>query len=114
MADCRQGRVPRNKGPMRVISRKKLREFWADHPDAEVALTAWYKTARKARWLKFADVRAVFPSADQVGKCVVFNIGGNKYRLIAIISPSWRRLYVCFVLTHREYDREHWKGDCEC
>jgi mRNA interferase HigB len=99
---------------MHVISRKKLRGFWANHPDAESPLTAWYKAARKARWRRFADVRAVFPSADQVGKCVVFKIGGNKYRLIAIISPNWRRLYVRFVLTHREYDREGWKDDCEC
>jgi mRNA interferase HigB len=99
---------------MHVISRKKLREFWARHPEAAAPLTAWYKTARKARWRMFADIRAVFPGADQVGKCVVFNIGGNKYRLIAIVSPNWRKLYVRFVLTHREYDRENWKDDCEC
>jgi len=99
---------------MHVISKKKLREFWDGHPDAEAPLLAWYKTMRKANWRKFADIRAVFPSADQVGKCVVFNIGGNKYRLIAIVSRSWRRLYVRFVLTHREYDREDWKADCEC
>lgn len=99
---------------MHVISRKKLREFWANHPDAEAPLTAWYKIARKARWRRFADIRAVLPGADQVGKCVVFNIGGNKYRLIAIISRRWRKLYVRFVLTHREYDRENWKDDCEC
>ena len=56
---------------------------------------------------------APFPSADQVGKCIVFYIGGNKYRLIAIIR-GWRRVYVRFVVTHKEYDRDSWKKDCEC
>ena len=99
---------------MHVISRKKLREFGEQHPDAEGPLTAWYKTVRKARWQKFADVRAAYPSADQVGKCIVFNIGGNKYRLIVIIPPDWRRVYIRFVLTHKDYDRGGWKVDCEC
>jgi mRNA interferase HigB len=99
---------------MHVISRRKLREFWEEHPDAETPLSAWYKTAKKAQWQKFADVRAEYPSADQVGKCIVFNIGGNKYRLIVIISPNWRKVYVRFVLTHKDYDQGGWKHDCAC
>jgi mRNA interferase HigB len=99
---------------MHVISRRKLQEFWGDHPEAETPLAAWYKTARKATWRTFAEVRAVFASADRVGKCIVFNIGGNKYRLIVIVSPNWHRLYVRFVLTHKDYDRGDWKGDCGC
>jgi mRNA interferase HigB len=97
---------------MHVISRKKLREFWLVHPDAEMPLSAWYKAARKARWQRFADIRAVFPNADRVGKCIIFNTGGNKDRLIAITSRNWRRIYIRHVLTHREYDRGSWKGDC--
>ena len=69
---------------------------------------------RKARWRKFADVRGPYPHADQVGKCTVFNIGGNKFRLIVIILPDWHRVLVRFVLTHQEYDQGKWKEDCAC
>lgn len=97
---------------MRVISRKKLREFWTEHPDAEEPLLAWYQVVRKATWEKFADVRATFPSADKVGDCTVFNIGGNKYRLIGLIFYESYRVYVRHVLTHKEYDKGKWKDDC--
>ena len=99
---------------MHVISVKRLREFWAKWPDAEEPLRAWYRVANKAEWGNFADVREVFPHADQVGRCTVFNVGGNKYRLIVVIHFNRGRLYVRHVLTHREYDREKWKEDCEC
>lgn len=94
---------------MHVISEKALREFWANHPDAEIPLQAWHRVAEHAEWEKFADVRAVYPSADQVGKFTVFNIGGNKYRLIAAIHFNRGKLYVRHVLTHEEYDRGDWK-----
>ena len=68
---------------MHIISRRKLREFCKDHPDAEEALDHGYNAARKAQWRNLADLRATCGSADQVGKFVVFKIGGNKYRLIA-------------------------------
>jgi mRNA interferase HigB len=99
---------------MHVISKRRLREFWEKHRDAQGPLTNWYKTARKARWQKFADVRAPFPSADLVGKCIIFNMGGNKYRLIAIVTRNWRKLLIRFVLTHKEYDKGNWKKDCGC
>ena len=99
---------------MHVISKRKLREFWEMHPDARTPLSSWHKVASKARWTKFADVRVPYPHADQVGKCIVFNIGGNKYRLIVIITRDWRRVLVRFVLTHKEYDRQKWQDDCVC
>ena len=92
---------------MHVLSRKMLRAFWEDYPDAESALEAW----QKADWQTFADVRALFPHADQVDKFTVFNIGGNKYRLITVIHYNRRKVYVRDVLTHKEYDRDKWKDD---
>ena len=99
---------------MRVISRKRLAEFWSDHPDARKPLEAWYKLSLKADWASLADVRKVFPHADGVeldcGLLVtVFNIGGNKYRLITRVIYPYRRIYVKVVLTHKDYDRDHWK-----
>ena len=64
---------------------RRLREFWAEHPDAEASLRSWYRVAKQARWQRFTDVRAHYRSADQVGKFTVFNIAGNAYRLITVI-----------------------------
>jgi mRNA interferase HigB len=95
---------------MHVISRRKLREFWTIHPDARVALERWYKLARKAEWESFDEVRVVFGRrVDRVGKLVVFDIGGNKYRLIAAIHYNRGTVFVRYVLTHAEYDRGEWK-----
>ncbi len=99
---------------MHIISKRMLREFWEKHPHAEGPLQEWHKNVKKAQWTKFADIRAVYSTADLVGKCVVFNLGGNKFRLIVIVSRDWKRVYVRFVMTHREYDRGFWKKDYEC
>jgi len=99
---------------MRIISRKALREFWQSHPDAERPLLSWYKIARKADWGDLADVRKDFAHADPVGLCVVFNIGGNKVRLVTKINFGRRIVYIRFVLTHKAYSREAWKNDCCC
>ena len=97
---------------MRVISPKKLREFWAFHPDAESALRSWYKLTRGADWKSYEDVRAVFGKRiDQFERFVIFDIGGNKYRLIGTIHYNTGRLYIRHVLTHADYDREKWKED---
>jgi mRNA interferase HigB len=94
---------------MHVISKKKLRAFWQRYPKARAPLEAWYQVARHAEWESFADVRQVFQTADVVGRFVVFNIGGNKYRLIAAIHFNRGKLFVRHVLTHREYDDGTWK-----
>lgn len=96
---------------MHVISRKRLREFWADRADAEPSLKAWFRVAKLADWTSFADVRATYRTADQVGKFTVFNVGGNKYRLIAAIHFDRGKLDVRHVLTHAEYDVGKWKDD---
>src|SRR5438067_1064379 len=94
---------------MHVISRKRLREFWAEHPDAEGPLSEWFRVASRAEWRKFAEVRAYHPAADLVEGFVVFNIAGNKYRLIIDIYYEDQVILVRRVLTHKDYDKGHWK-----
>jgi mRNA interferase HigB len=94
---------------MNTISFKAVREFALLHPDSETALAAWYKTAKRAAWRNLAEVRLVYPHADQVGRYTVFNIGGNKYRLIAEINYKYQQILIRRILTHEEYDRDRWK-----
>ena len=100
---------------MRVIARKRLREFAAAHADAKDELEAWYKVVKSARWKSFDEVRARYgKTVDRVGSCYVFDIRGNKYRLIAVLSRDWTVALICVFLTHREYDRAKWKETCAC
>jgi mRNA interferase HigB len=96
---------------MHIISLKMLRAFWKEYPEAERPLRTWYKIARKVDWKTFAAVRSAFPHADQVGKFTVFNMGGNKYRLIVVIHLNRGKIYVRHVLTHAEYAKGQWKED---
>lgn len=96
---------------MHVISQKKLRVFWAEHRAAEGPLRAWHAVARKAEWASFTALRETYPRADQVGRHTVFDIGGNKYRLIAAIHYNRGKVYVRHVLTHAEYDRGTWRDE---
>jgi len=92
-----------------VISRKRLREFSVRHPGAESALAAWYRIMSRMDFTSFADLRRTFGSADKVGPLTVFDIAGNRYRLVAAIHYNRRRVYVRHVLTHAEYDRGAWR-----
>jgi mRNA interferase HigB len=92
-----------------VISRKPLREFWAQHPDSETALVRWFKLMERTEFPSFNELRATFPAADLVDDWIVFNIGGNKYRLIASIHFNRGKVYVRHVLTHEQYSRGDWK-----
>ena len=94
---------------MHVISRKALRRFWEQHPDSESALSRWFKIMQRSDFDSFEALRTTFPSADKVGDMIVFNIGGNNYRLIASIHFNRGKAYIRHVLTHREYDRGRWK-----
>jgi mRNA interferase HigB len=96
---------------MHVLSKARLREFWVVHAQARPPLEGWYDRSLDADWSCFADLRNDFPSADMVGEFVVFNIGGNKYRLIAAVHFNRRKVYVRHVLTHAEYDKGKWKED---
>lgn len=94
---------------MHVISRKRLNEFAEHYPEAKASLAHWYQLTRRGDFANFVELRSIFPSADQVGKLTVFNVGGKKVRLIAAIHYNRRRVYVRAVLTHSEYDEQHWK-----
>ena len=94
---------------MHVISLKRIREFFTTHRDAESSLIAWYNTTKKANWHSLAELKQVYPSADLVGRYVVFNIRGNKYRLISRVIYRSQTIFVIAVMTHQEYDLGKWK-----
>lgn len=95
---------------MHVISKKALRDFWLTHPDAQEPLLRWFRIVSRTDFESFVHVRQTFPSADLVGRHIIFNIAGNKYRLIASIHFNRNKLYIRHVLTHPEYDQGVWKS----
>ncbi|TVQ07277.1 MAG: type II toxin-antitoxin system HigB family toxin [Leptolyngbya sp. DLM2.Bin27] len=96
---------------MHIITRARLTAFWKKHPDSKTSLLLWYKLTVIARWQNLTEVRRVFPTADPVGNLTVFNIGGNKYRLITLIDYTYQKVFIRSVLTHAEYDKNNWKKD---
>lgn len=94
---------------MHIVSLKTLRTFWEKHPDSFIPLSRWYKIVERSNFGSFVELRATFPTADLVGDLVVFNIGGNRYRLITSVHFNRGRVYIRHVLTHREYERGEWK-----
>lgn len=105
-------------GSVRIISKRRLREFWESRKhDADAVkrnLSAWYKPAKHADWSNFAALKQTFGSADQVGNCVVFDVGNNRLRLIARINDRKGIVYVLQVMDHAEYDENCWVEDCGC
>ena len=94
---------------MKLISNRRLRAFSARFPEAEVPLQAWRRIVEKSTFPHWGALKAAFPSADKVGDKVVFNVGGNKFRIAAGISFSARIVWIKAVMTHGEYDRGDWK-----
>ena len=93
---------------MRIVSHRKLKEFYETpgREDSKVALERWYEMSEAAEWTCFADVKADFPSADAVGnQHYVFNIRGNKYRLVVVIKYVMGYVFIRFVGTHAEYNQ---------
>jgi mRNA interferase HigB len=103
---------------MRVISKSRLKQFWesAARDDSEGPLRAWHThvSSKTVAWQSWADVKADFGNAGIVGSCVVFNIGGNKYRLVTRILYVSQKVFVLNMLTHAEYDEDKWKDQCGC
>jgi mRNA interferase HigB len=90
---------------MRIIAKTTLRKFWDQYPDAEQPLRAWHDEAKKAAWKSPADVKEKYRSASILRDSrAVFNIGGNKYRLIVKINYPFQIVYIRFIGTHRDYD----------
>jgi mRNA interferase HigB len=98
---------------VRIISEKPIKDFWEKHPEAESTMKDWIKRVREAVWDSFSDVRKTFNHADVYKYCVIFNVGGNKYRVISKIKYEWKIVYIRFVLTHFEYDQKKWQADCQ-
>jgi mRNA interferase HigB len=90
---------------VRVIAKRILREYWERHIDAEDQLKTWYKEACKAKWSSPVDIRDEYPKASilKSGR-VVFNIRGNRYRLIVQINYFRKWVFIRFIGTHKEYD----------
>jgi mRNA interferase HigB len=100
---------------MNVIKLKTLVAFWTKRSEAKLPLDRWYRISRKARWRNFEDAKDAFPATDvykvKSGKtATIFDVGGNKYRVIALIDYHRQTMLVTHVLTHAEYDRDTWKG----
>ncbi len=94
---------------MHIITRKRLLEFSEEHQNTTVVLDTWYRIVKNSDITNFAELREIFPSADKVDNLTMFNIGGNKIRLVAAIHYNTQCLYIRHVLTHTEYDKEKWK-----
>ena len=94
---------------MHIISRKALQNFWKLHPDSQSALIRWFKIMEKTEFSSFNELRLTFPSADKVGELIIFNLGGNKYPLIASIHFNRSKVYIRQRLTPEENDKGAWK-----
>lgn len=91
---------------MRIISKKVLKEFWTKHNQAREPLSSWYHETVRAKWENPQDIKNKYRSADFLGdNRVIFNIGGNKFRLIVKINYDYSVVYIRFVGTHKEYDK---------
>jgi mRNA interferase HigB len=103
-----------------VISRKKLREFYEAKPERRQhagAFVAWFKLTRKASWRNFQDAKALFGQTDVAGntkskrRATIFDIGGNRYRIITRVDYTRQTVLLTHVLDHKEYDKGNWKDD---
>ena len=94
---------------MHLITKKTLKIFWQKNLDSRTGLERWLRIIEKNDFENFSQLRETFPSADLVGKLIVFNIGGNKYRLITAIHFNRQKVYIRNVLTHKEYNKGEWK-----
>jgi mRNA interferase HigB len=118
MTICRSSEVGKFKTDprMHVIARPRIKEAMERVPDAASWLKAWWSVASKSKWTNLNDVRADYPSTDQVGRCLVFNVRGDNYRLIVAVKYASARtggtLFVRQFLTHADYNKDSWKKDC--
>lgn len=95
---------------MRIITKRTLFEKAAEHADVKSAVITWFLVVKAAQWRNLEDIRQTFPATDMVGHLAIFNIKGNRYRLIARVEfQPPRRVYVKELLTHAEYDKGAWK-----
>ena len=103
---------------MRIITKARLKRFWETpgYQDSEGPLRAWYNhvSSKPVAWNAFQEVKATFATASLIGNCVVFNIGGNKYRLVTRVLYPSQKVFILKAMTHKEYDENKWKSECGC
>ena len=91
---------------MRIVSKKKVVEYYAKHADSKTALEEWYQRVNKAKWTNLNELKNEFASADYVGNNrIVFNIKGNDFRLVALVIFASQKVYIRWIGTHAEYDK---------
>ena len=91
---------------MHIIARTTLITFWKKHKDAEIPLRVWFKKVEQAKWKNINELKKDFSTADYVGNNrVVFDIKGNKYRIVVLIFFDGQKVFIRFVGTHAEYDK---------
>lgn len=95
---------------MHVITKKRIVEARIAYPNCASALDAWYSVISKNNFFNFAELKQTFNSADKVGNLYVFDIGGNKLRLIASIHFNRQKIYIRSILSHKEYDTGNWRN----
>lgn len=94
---------------MHVLSKSKIVEAAQRFPQAASALHSWYKLIKTSEPGDFAELKQLFPAVDKVGQYHVFDIGGNKIRLIAVVKFQGKKVYIRHILSHKEYDANKWK-----
>lgn len=94
---------------MHIITQKRVWDAKREFPTAANALEGWYRVIHKNRFSNFAELKQVFGSVDKVGNLYVFDIRGNELRLVANIHFNRQKVYVRNILTHKEYDKGHWR-----
>lgn len=94
---------------MRVISEKRIWEAKEKWPLSASALDEWYRRIKRNSPADFASMKGIFPATDKVGQLHVFDIGGNRLRLIAFVRYQKQRIYIKYLLDHRDYERDNWK-----
>lgn len=94
---------------MHIITQKRIKEAAEQHKDCASELEQWYQVMKKAELEDFAQLKALFNSVDKVGDLYVFNVGGNKLRLIAVTHFNRKKVFIREVLTHTEYDKGKWR-----
>jgi len=88
-----------------IISLKMLRDFWQRHPEAQHSLRNWHTVVEHSRFADFAELRRQFGSADYVPPFTVFDVGGNNYRIIAVVRYRDGKIFLRWVMNHRDYDK---------
>jgi mRNA interferase HigB len=96
---------------MKLISNSALVNFAAKHPESETVLQAWRKVIEKNGFQNWSELKNTFNSVDKVNELAVFDVGGNKYRIIAFVRFAKQIIYIKHVLTHNQYDKGQWKNE---